>query len=115
MAEREAILSSTPLREFFAQFEAIKTKARNGECDLVGALRGLRNIYLAHALIPHDEPDDVFAQQLVPFANALFDFVVMLDQALAQATSISLPEDPHKAAADFQSNVNRFYDAMMRS
>jgi hypothetical protein len=113
MAQDEAILSSSQIQRFHSEFKRIKTQAAKGEYDLVRALRELRNIYLAHTLIPHNEPaDDVFAQHLIPFAKALFDFVMTLDQALAQATSISLPADLRKAAEDFQSNVDRFYDAV---
>lgn len=115
MAQNEEILNKNQVQRFFSDFETIKAQATNGEYDLVRALRDLRNIYLAHTLLPHNEPaDEVLAHHLIPFAEAIFDFAMRLDQALAQATSISLP-DLQKAADDFQPNVSRFYQALMRT
>lgn len=112
MAQNEAILSSDQIQRFLSDFETIKIQATNGEYDFVRAIRELRNIYLAHTLIPHNEPaDDVLGHRLIPFAEAIFDFAKTLDQAIADATSISLP-DTGKAAEDIQSDVDRFYEAL---
>lgn len=109
MAQDEAILSSTEIQRFLSEFDTLKTQATKGEYDLVRSLRELRNIYLAHTLMPWTDPTDVWGHHLVEFTEAIFDFAMTLDQALADATSISLSR---KAAEDFQSNVDRFYEAL---
>jgi hypothetical protein len=48
---------------------------------------------------------------LIEFAEAIFDFVATLDQALAEATKISLA-DSRRAAEVFQSDVERFYEGL---
>jgi hypothetical protein len=111
MAEDEGILSSTQIQSFISEFEKIKVHA-GAEYDLVRALRDLRNIQLAHKLIPWSNPaDDVLGHHLIEFAGAIFNFAMTLDQALAEATSISL-SDSCKAAKDFQSNVDIFYKGL---
>jgi hypothetical protein len=78
----------------------------------VTALRELRNIYLAHKLIPWSNPtNDVLGHHLIEFAEAIFDFVMTLDKALAEETKISLA-DSRRAAEAFQSDVERFYEAL---
>jgi hypothetical protein len=112
MAQTEAILDNTQIERFVSDFEKIKNSAAQGAYDLVRALRDLRNIHLAHTLIPWNRPrDDVAGHHLTDFAEAIFNFVMTLDQALADATSISLA-DLRKSAEDFRSDVDRFYEAL---
>jgi hypothetical protein len=110
MARDEKVLSDTQVQRFASDFEKIKGDAAQGDYNLVSALRELRNIHLAHKLIPWKEPtSDVLGHHLIGFAEAIFNFVMRLDQALAEATSISLP-DSRRAADDFQVALNRFYE-----
>jgi hypothetical protein len=112
MAQAEAILSGAQVESFVSKFETIKTNAAKEEYDLVTALRELRNIYLAHTLIPWSKPtNDVLGHHLIEFTEAIFDFVMTLDKALAEETKISLA-DSRRGAEVFQSDVERFYEAL---
>ena len=111
MAHNEHILSDIQIQRFVSDFDKIKTHAAQGY-DLMSALRGLRNIHLAHKLIPWENPsNDVLGHDLIEFAEATFKFVTNLNQAIATATSISL-SDARKAANDFQCNVDTFFEAL---
>jgi hypothetical protein len=112
MTREETILSQTQLQHFDSAFEKIKANAGHQGSDLPKALRDLRNIHLAHKLIPWNNTiNDVSGQHLTEFAEDIFDFVVRLDKALAEATSITLA-DSRRGSADFQRNVDRFYQTL---
>ena len=112
MAHNERILSGIKIQRFVSDFDKIKTHAAQGQYDLVSALRGLRNIHLAHKLIPWENPsNDVLGHDLIEFAEAIFKFVTRLNQAIATTTSNSL-SDARKAANDFQRNVDTFFEAL---
>ena len=111
MARDEAIFTPAQVQGFISEFEEIK-KAAAGEYDLVRALRDLRNIHLAHKLIPWQEPGaDVAGHHLIEFAEAISNFANTLDRAIAEATSFSLP-DPREAANDLQPEIEIFYKAL---
>jgi AbiU2 len=112
MTREETILSQTQLQHFDSALEKIKANAGQQGSDLPKALRDLRNIHLAHKLIPWNNTiNDVSGQHLTEFAEDIFDFVVRLDKALAEATSITLA-DSRRGSADFQRNVDRFYQTL---
>jgi hypothetical protein len=112
MTREETILSQTQLQHFDSAFEKIKANAGQQGSDLPKELRDLRNIHLAHKLIPWNNTiNDVSGQHLTEFAEDIFDFVVRLDKALAEATSITLA-DSRRGSADFQRNVDRFYQTL---
>jgi hypothetical protein len=112
MAQAETVLSSTEIQNFIAMFDKIKAAAAQELYNLPEALRDLRNIQLAHTLIPWNDPaNDVLGHDLIDFANSIFEFVMELDRALTVATGIPLP-DSRRATADFQSNVIRLYEAL---
>ena len=73
MARSEDILSDQQIKAFTAELEKIKAGGPSGEYDLVQAIRDLRNIQVAHSLIPHADPtDQLWAHDLVDFAEAVF-------------------------------------------
>jgi hypothetical protein len=112
MTRDEAVLDNTQLQHFVSDFQKIKADAAQQEYRLPKALRDLRNIHLAHKLIPWNNPtNDVFGHHLIDFAEAIFDFVMRLDKALAEATSITIA-DFRKGSDDFQHNVDRFYETL---
>ena len=112
MAESECVLSKPLIQQFTSDLEKIKAEAADGEYDLVEALCELRNIQIAHSLIPWEDPtEDVWAHHLVDFANAIFDFVARLETALEKATGISL-SDLHEGAAAFESSAGQFWRAL---
>ena len=88
---------------FARDFEKIKTNGAQGEYDLVQAIRDLRNIQVAHSLIPHTDPtDQLWAHHLAEFADEVFRFVVELEGALTEATGIAL--------SSLRTNGDRFRD-----
>jgi hypothetical protein len=83
-----------------------------GEYDLVKALRDLRNIQVAHSLIPWKDPtDQLWAHDLFEFAKAIFEFVVTLEAALAESTGITL-NDLRQNADAFESSAGQFWRAL---
>src|ERR1700756_4764647 len=65
MTREETILSQTQLQHFDSAFEKIKANAGHQGSDLPKALRDLRNIHLAHKLIPWNNTiNDVSGQHL---------------------------------------------------
>ena len=103
MAEAESLLPAEKIAQLRAKFEKIKADAADGKYDLVKSLRDLRNIHVAHSLIPWKEPTDVWAHHLVDFIDALFQFVTHLETALAEATGITL--------GDLETNAKSFADS----
>src|SRR5262249_17969475 len=91
MARFEDILSGDQVSKYLAEFEKIKTDGAWGEYDLVKAIRELRNIQVAHSLIPHKDPtDDIWAHHLADFVDRLFSFMVDLEGDLTEATGLAL-------------------------
>ena len=67
---------------------------------------------MAHSLIPWKDPtDELWAHNLVDFADAIFDFVVNLEAALATATGITL-NDLRTNAEAFESSAGQFWRAL---
>jgi hypothetical protein len=103
MARTEDVLSGQQLDQFARDFEKIKTDGAQGEYDLVQAIRDLRNIQVAHSLIPYTDPtDQLWAHHLAEFADEVFCFVVELEGALTEATGIAL--------SSLRTNGDRFRD-----
>jgi hypothetical protein len=62
--------------------------------------------------MPWTEPaNDVWAHHLLEFAEAIFDFVMKLDTALAEATGVTL-EDLPKSAEDFEITASSFWQVL---
>ena len=82
---------------------------------MVRALRDLRAIQLAHRLIPWKElENNIWAHHLIAFTGAIFDLVMKLDTALAEATGVTL-EDLPKSAEEFEETTGRFWKALTAS
>ncbi len=112
MAKSEGVLSETQIQKLSSDIEKIKTGAAQGEYDLVQALRDLRNIQVAHSLIPwKDATDQLWAHDLLDFTEAIFDFVVNLETALAEATGVTL-KDLRQNAEAFESSAGQFWRAL---
>lgn len=112
MAKSENVLSNDQIQKFSSEFEKIKADAAQGQYDLVQALRDLRNIQIAHSLIPWTDPtEQVWAHDLVDFAEAIFNFVVDLEAALETATGITLTDLRENADA-FEANAGQFWRAL---
>jgi hypothetical protein len=112
MTESEGILSESEVQEFVSEFEAIKTDAAQGEYDLIEALRDVRNIQLAHTLIPRNDPtDELWFHHLADFGKKVFELVVGLDAELAEATGVTLESLP-KSADAFARNAAQFWRSM---
>jgi AbiU2 len=112
MAQSEGVLSKEQCQKLTSEIEEIKTSAAEAEYDLVQALRDLRNIQVAHSLIPWEDPTDhLYAYHLIEFAEAIFDFVVRLEEMLAEATGIEL-NDLRKNADTFETSAVQFWRAL---
>jgi AbiU2 len=112
MAKSEDVLSGEQYQNLTSDIEQIKTSAAEGEYDLVGALRDLRNIQVAHSLIPWEDPTDhVYGHHLVEFAQAIFDFVVRLEEALTEATGVE-QNDLRQSADAFETKAVQFWRAL---
>jgi hypothetical protein len=117
MAESEDLLSESEVQEFASELETIKTEGAKGEYDLFASLRDVRNIQLAHRLIPWKDPtDEHWFHHLADFGEDVFDLVVDLDSALAEATGVTLESLP-KSADAFALNAEQFWRSLpsMRS
>jgi AbiU2 len=109
MAKSEGFLSEAQFQKLAAEFDSIKARGADGEYDLVQALRDLRNIQVAHSLIPWIDPtDQLWAHHLAEFAEAIFDFVVRLESILADSTGVGL-SDLRKNAGEFGSSAGQFW------
>jgi hypothetical protein len=112
MARSEPVLSEGQIEKFTSDLEKIKTDGAQGEYNLVQALRDLRNIHVAHSLIPWQDPtDQLWAHHLLEFAEAIFDLVVNLETALAEATGVTL-KDLRENAEAFESSSGQFWRAL---
>jgi hypothetical protein len=112
LVKSEGVLSEAQIRKFISDIEKIKADAAQEEYNLVQALRDLRNIQVAHSLIPWEDPiDQLWAHDLADFAEAIFDFVVNLKTALAEATGVTL-KDLRKNAGAFESSAGQFRRAL---
>lgn len=115
MANSERILEQDRVQKFISDFDKVKAQAADKEYDMVRALRDLRTIQLAHRLIPWKEPEnDIWARHLIAFTGAIFNFVMKLDTALAEATGVTL-EDLPKNAEEFEDTAGRFWQALTSS
>jgi hypothetical protein len=115
MAKSERILQQDQVQSFTSDFDRVKAEAADKEYDMVRALRDLRTIQLAHRLIPWKEPEnDIWAHHLIAFTGAIFDLVMKLDTALAEATGVTL-EDLPKSAEEFEKTTDRFWKALTAS
>ena len=90
MAKAESVLSDAQYRNLVTEIEIIKTSGAEGEYDLVQSIRDLRNIQVAHSLIPWVPTDNIYAHHLFEFTEKIFDYVVSLETMLATATGITL-------------------------
>jgi hypothetical protein len=91
MARSEDVLSRRQVNKYTTEFEKIKTDGAWGEYDLVQAIRDLRNIQVAHSLIPHKDPtDEIWAHHLADFADKMFSFMIDLEGDLTEATGTAL-------------------------
>jgi AbiU2 len=91
MARAEDVLSGHQIDRYSAEFEKIKADGAWGEYDLIQAIRDLRNIQVAHSLIPHKDPtDEIWAHHLVDFSDRLFSFMIDLEGDLTEATGTAL-------------------------
>jgi argininosuccinate lyase len=112
MAKSEGVLSEAQIQKLISDIEKIKADAAQGEYNLVQALRDLRNIQVAHSLIPWNDPtDQLWAHDLLEFAEAVFDFVVNLETALAEATGVTLKNLRQNTEA-FESSAGQFWRAL---
>jgi hypothetical protein len=112
IAKSEKILNEGQIEKLTSDFEKIKTDGADGEYDFVQALRDLRTIQVAHSLIPWKDPtDQLWASHLVDFAEAVFNFVVKLETALAEATGVTL-KDLRENANAFESSAVQFWRAL---
>jgi hypothetical protein len=57
MAKSEGVLTEHQVETFTSDLEKVKLDGAEGEYDLLQALRDLRNIHVAHSLIPRKRPD----------------------------------------------------------
>jgi hypothetical protein len=113
MTESEGVLSESEVQEFVSEFEVIKMEAAQGEYDLIRALREVRNIQLAHTLIPRNDPtDELWFHHLADFGEEVFDLVVDIDAALAEATGVTLASLP-KSADAFALNAAQFWRSLI--
>lgn len=112
MATRESVLNADQFVKLTADIDKITASGANGEFDLVKALRDLRNIQVAHSLIPWNDPtDQVWAHHLLEFAETIFDFVVNLEIILAGATGVTL-NDLRQNAGRFESSAGQFWQVL---
>lgn len=112
MTKAEDVLAEDRVQKFTADFEKIKADAARGEYNLVQALRDLRNIQVAHSLIPWEDPtDQLWAHDLIEFAEAVFNFVVDLEAALSEATSETL-KDLRKNSEAFEASAAQFWQVL---
>ena len=112
MARSDHVLSEAQFQNLTLAIEKIKTDGANGEYDLVRALRDLRNVQIAHSLIPHQDPtEQVWAHHLLEFAEAIFGFVAHLETLLAEATGTAL-SDLRQSAGSFEVSANQFWNAL---
>jgi hypothetical protein len=103
MARSEDVLSGEQIDKHSADFEKIKAEGAWGEYDLVQAIRDLRNIQVAHSLIPHEDPtNDLWNHHLSDFADRIFSFIIELEGDLTEATGIALNS--------LRTNADRFRD-----
>jgi hypothetical protein len=110
MAESEGVLSKELTEKLTDELGKIKADGARGEYDMVKAIVALRDIQVAHSLIPWTDPtDQLWSHHLVDFAEAVFKFVVRLDTALADATGVILSDLP-KAADDFKESAGEFWN-----
>ena len=112
MAKSDRVLDNDQIRRFTSDFDKIKAEAAQGEYDIVKKLRELRNIQLAHSLIPWQDPEgDVWGHHLVDLAEAIFNLVMKVDTAIAEATGITLANS-RKSAHEFETSASRFWQAL---
>ena len=77
------------------------------------AIRELRNIQVAHSLIPHKDPtDDIWAHHLADFVDRLFSFMVDLEGDLTEATGIAL-SSLRTGADNFRDNADAFWQLLV--
>jgi hypothetical protein len=113
MAKSEAILKEDEIQKFVSDFEKIKADAADREYDLVQVLREMRDTQVAHTLIPWKEPtDQLLAHHIVDFAEAVFDLVLNIEAALAEATGVAL-KDVRKDAQSFGDDAGHFWRALV--
>jgi hypothetical protein len=109
MAESDGVLDGEQVRKFTADLESIKLNAAEGQYDLVQALRDLRNIQVAHTLIPWKDPaEQVWAHDLTGFTTEVVALVIEIEKALSEATGETLPNIRTNADA-FQASSDRFW------
>jgi hypothetical protein len=112
MVKSEGVLAEAEITGLTAKIEKIKANGANGEYDLMKAIRDLRNIQVAHSLIPKNDPtDQLWAHHLLEFAEEVFNFVADLDATLAAATGVTLA-DLRKNADDFEDSAGQFWGAL---
>jgi hypothetical protein len=112
MAKAENVLSDAQYRKLISELETIKTSGADGEYDMVQSIRDLRNIQVAHSLIPWEDPtDNLYAHHLFEFTEKIFDYVVGLETMLATTTGITL-NDLRANAKAFGSSAGQFWQAM---
>jgi hypothetical protein len=112
MAKAENVLSDVQYRKLISEIETIKTSGADGEYDLVQSIRDLRNIQVAHSLIPWEDPTDLlYAHHLFEFTEKIFDYVASLETILAAATGITL-NDLRSNTKAFGSSAGQFWQAV---
>ena len=112
MARSEGVLAEVKFHNLTTALDKIKKEGANREYDLVHALRDLRNIQIAHSLIPYqDLTEQIWALHLLEFAEALFGFVADLEMLLTEATGVAL-SDLRRSASSFERNANEFWGAL---
>jgi hypothetical protein len=112
MAGSDGILNGDQVEKFTTDLERIKVSAAEGHYDLVQALRDLRNIQLAHKLIPWEDPaEQVWAHDFMGFTNELFELVIGIEAALSEATDKLLPGLQMSADA-FQESSDQFWQRL---
>ncbi|SHH25769.1 hypothetical protein [Bradyrhizobium erythrophlei] len=106
-----ALLDAKAIDGLYAEFAGVKMNAAYGEYDLVKSLFGLRNMQIAHSLIPWKEPtDELWGHHLLDFVEAIFGFVVKIEVALTAATGTSLG-DLKTSAEAFRDSAGQFWRA----
>ncbi|MCK1383650.1 hypothetical protein [Bradyrhizobium sp. 21] len=113
MARSEDILLPEQLAALERDFEKVKADGADGEYDILTAIREVRNIQVAHSLIPHSDPtDQLWAHHLDNFADEVFRLMVELEGVLTEATGAAL-NCLRNNADRFRDNTGAFWQLLV--
>ena len=113
MAKSERILQQDQVQSFTSDFEKSKWKQRIKNMTWFEHF-AIYEPFTGPRLIPWKKPEnDIWAHHLIAFTGAIFDLVMKLDTALAEATGVF--EDLPKSAEEFEKTTDRFWKALTTS